>query len=286
MEAAILYYMVGIPLCTEMQLYTKEDKKKHLCTKSTQMEQLHGFMKEGKFQRRAQELVHGMPMPMPLPLGTVTPKGDLPTETTFTIFLLMQRFFANKEQGSKADIVALFWLSYESNYTVLPAKDARALEQMHVHVQYIPKSPHENFYRTNVDKFRILGLTQYRRVLFMDGDVFSLGSLDYLFEMSDGKDAILKENVVMQGVFEPANGGFFMLAPSAEDLSLINSILQCSEEYSRQAPYPFFDWEQGWGHKIEPPEAVLPRVVPIGHFWLPLLTRVCCIIGSSTSRRA
>ena len=164
-----------------------------------------------------------------------------------------------RDHGSKSDIVALFQMSHHSNYTELPEEDSRVLEQMNVKIQYIPKSPNENFYRTNVDKFRILGLSDYRRVLFMDGDVMPTKNLDYLFEMSDGPNAVLKENVVMQGVWEPANGGFFMLAPNQDDLRLVNSIIQQREEYARTHPYPFFDVVNGWGHTHDPSDPWLAK---------------------------
>jgi hypothetical protein len=40
----------------------------------------------------------------------------------------------------------------------------------------------------------------------MDGDVIPTRNLDFLFEMSDGENDILKENLVVAGKLEPANG--------------------------------------------------------------------------------
>jgi alpha-N-acetylglucosamine transferase len=55
-----------------------------------------------------------------------------------------------------------------------------------------------------LDKFRILGMTEYRRVLFLDGDVVPLVNLDYLFELSDPAHTttptILMENLVVAGL--------------------------------------------------------------------------------------
>jgi hypothetical protein len=42
-------------------------------------------------------------------------------------------------------------------------------------------------------------------VLLIDGDVMPNTSLDYLFEMSDGENATLKENLITAGKMEPAN---------------------------------------------------------------------------------
>ena len=65
-----------------------------------------------------------------------------------------------------------------------------------------------------MEKFRVLGLTDYDRVLYMDADIMARGSMDYLFDLSmQGK---LQENIVFAGKTEPANGGTFMLAPKSD----------------------------------------------------------------------
>jgi hypothetical protein len=175
-----------------------------------------------------------------------------------------------RERGSKADVVAFFQMSFRSNATALPAEDIRLLDAMQVKIKYIPKSRDESFYRVMLDKFRILAMTQYRRVLFLDGDVIPLVNLDYLFELSDPTHTttptILMENLVVAGTMEPANGGFFMLAPHAGALQQVNNIIQTREEHARinikksapnnetkqQKMDKHFDVVQGWGHIIDP----------------------------------
>lgn len=178
-----------------------------------------------------------------------------------------------RERGSKADVVAFFQMSFHSNATALPAEDTRLLDTMQVKINYIPKSRDESFYRVMLDKFRILALTEYRRVLFLDGDVVPLVNLDYLFELSDPADTttptVLMENLVVAGSQEPANGGFFMLAPHAGALQQVNRIIQTREEHARnsinknqkssqeeesrqQKVDKHFDPVQGWGHVIDP----------------------------------
>jgi hypothetical protein len=95
-------------------------------------------------------------------------------------------------------------------------------------------------------------LVEYRRVLFLDGDVIPTRNLDFLFELSDGENAILKENLVVAGKLEPANAGFFMVAPKKGALEEINSIIQEQEVKARSLPYPYFDPVEGWGHVIQP----------------------------------
>jgi hypothetical protein len=159
-----------------------------------------------------------------------------------------------RSEGSKADVFVFFQMSYDSPSETLPEEDVRVLEAMNIKFRYIPKSKIENFFKTMLDKFRILGLTQYRRVLFMDGDVMPTRNLDYLFELSDGPDAILKPNFVITGSQEPANGGFFMLAPGEGELEEMNEIIHQREIKAQSLPYPYFDEVAGWGHEILPPD--------------------------------
>jgi hypothetical protein len=139
-------------------------------------------------------------------------------------------------------------LGYKSALLELVEQDQLLLNAMNIYVQYIPKAADESFYRTMLDKFLILGLTQYDRVLFMDGDVLARGNLDYLFDLS--AKGILKRNVVTAGKTEPANGGFFMVSPSADASERIMAIIRDKEERGSKLPYPHWDEDVGWGHKF------------------------------------
>ena len=124
------------------------------------------------------------------------------------------------------------------------------LEAAGITVKYLPKSQVlDNFFTAQMDKFRILDMVEYRRVLYMDSDVLPFCSLDYFFELSDGPDAILRENIVLVGISEPAQGGLFMLKPNHEDFveltEMMNKYLEGGGE---------FDKEIGWGHKITFPD--------------------------------
>jgi hypothetical protein len=118
-----------------------------------------------------------------------------------------------------------------------------------IKVIYIAKNEHESFYSLMLDKFRVLSLTQYDRVLFSDGDVLVRGSLDYLYDLSMA--GVLKENLVMAGTSEPANGGFFMLKPSNTAVDRIRNIIHDKEARGAQLEYPHFDRKVGWGHVFE-----------------------------------
>merc|ERR1719491_112342 len=123
---------------------------------------------------------------------------------------------------------------------------------MDIGITYIPKQEHESFYTVNMQKFRVLGMTEYSRVLFMDGDIMPLGNLDYFFQLSE--QGILKENVGMMGKYEPTNGGFWMVKP--QNIERCNTIIQERERKARESEYPFFDPVEGWGHTIIPPDHI------------------------------
>jgi len=161
-----------------------------------------------------------------------------------------------REEGSLVDVVAMFQMSYESGASTLPDEDVQWLEAMGVKIRYIPPSPSESFYDTVMDKFRIVSLTQYRRVLLLDGDVMPVANVDFLFELSDGPNAVLKESVVVRGPFEPANGGLFMLTPREGEWERIQEIVRKREESAANIPNGEgrrkFDEDTGWGHQIQP----------------------------------
>ena len=75
-----------------------------------------------------------------------------------------------------------------------------------------------------MDKFEILDLVQYSRVLFLDSDIMPFCNLDYLFHLSDWSNAVLKDNLVFAWRNEPANGGIFMLKPNHTDYLNIKEI--------------------------------------------------------------
>jgi hypothetical protein len=189
-----------------------------------------------------------------------------------------------RQYGSTADIVVFFQMSYNSIHNELPAEDIRWLKQMGVRIMYIPKSSQESFYQLQVrverqtntsllnkisladdrhlvlcnqlNKFRILSLTEYRRVLFMDADVMPISNLDYLFELSER--GVLQPTMIVAGEKEPANGGFFMLQPSPDGLETISRIIQAKVDHLKRLrtkdDVVMFDPVWGWGHTILPPD--------------------------------
>ena len=184
-----------------------------------------------------------------------------------------------KKSGSTADMVVFFQLSCTTTMEELPPNDVRLLEALGVTIVYIPKSKHQGFYEITLEKFRILGLVQYERVLFMDADVMPLlVNLDYLMELSlastnssstkttkGSSDAPrIHENVVIAGTQEPSTAGFFVLAPGDVDdnkLDKLHQVIATREKNARDLPFPKFDVVNGWGHAIRPPDHWKTRVL-------------------------
>ena len=158
--------------------------------------------------------------------------------------------------GSTADVVGFFQLSYAyKGSDSLPDEDLRALRGLGIKIYYIERSEHESFYETVLNKFKILQLTHYRRVLLMDGDVMPVTNLDYLFELSDDNkhgpgNSTLRENIVVSGLWEPSNAGFFMLTPSLGDYDKIQEVIQKRYQQAK-VDGVLFDEVKGWGHVIE-----------------------------------
>ncbi len=154
-----------------------------------------------------------------------------------------------KRHHSNADVVCLIRMHVDTNYTSLPPEDERILTAGGVIIKYIPRPLTDNFHTAMMDKFRILQLTEYQRVIYLDADVLPLNNLDYIFHQSVGPNATLQENTVLTYHSEPCNGGFFMLKPNEEDYDVITRIIERREMQGYD-----FNETIGWGHVMTPPD--------------------------------
>mmetsp|Transcript_33610 Transcript_33610/g.100194 ORF Transcript_33610/g.100194 Transcript_33610/m.100194 type:complete len:459 (-) Transcript_33610:2288-3664(-) len=177
--------------------------------------------------------------------------------------------------GSKADVVVLIRMSAKAKTEKILAEDEHLLRKSGVIIQYLPKSKSkesDSFYTAMLDKFWILELVQYSRVIFMDSDVIPLCNLDYIFELSDpdpasGQKSVLKENLVLAYKTEPAQGGFFMMKPGAGEFAELQEVIRIREERAKDMPWPPFDEVWGWGHVIVPPDSWVRIDGPGGTNW-------------------
>jgi hypothetical protein len=156
------------------------------------------------------------------------------------LYQVLINAFVLKEAGSSSDIVLFVQMAYDSIHDSLPADDLRYLDQMNVSVRYIEKYRQESFDSIIMDKFRILQLTHYEKIIFCDSDVMLLESLDYLFELSDR--GVLRSNLVFATELVPATGHIFMLSPLDGDWEHIMEISEHSGEV--------WNATHGWGHRF------------------------------------
>ncbi|KAL7563031.1 hypothetical protein ACA910_013552 [Epithemia clementina (nom. ined.)] len=170
-------------------------------------------------------------------------------------------------RGATADIVALIQLSQNTPDTQLPDQDVRPLEALGVKVRYLTKETGvEDYYELQFRKFDILSLTEYRRVLYLDGDVMPLGNLDYFFHLSGGdveenahnSTSILKRNILLSGLLAPANGGFFLATPHMDRFHQVKDIIRRRKNTFVDG-VASFDIVEGWGHVMEPHDPWLAR---------------------------
>jgi hypothetical protein len=85
-----------------------------------------------------------------------------------------------------------------------------------------------------VESKKIVSFTDYKRVMFMDGDMIPMTNLDYYFHLSDPEctdlPTELKSNFIMASKGEPCNTGMFMVTPSKEAFDDYIGILKISSQ--------------------------------------------------------
>jgi hypothetical protein len=104
------------------------------------------------------------------------------------------------------------------------------------------------------DKFYILNMTEYKRVMFLDADTIPLTNLDYYFHLSDPeyKDVptLLKPFFLFATRNEPTNGGMFIAEPSKHIYEQYKEAVRIQHEKAKTLPYPHFDKQEGWGYSF------------------------------------
>ena len=149
-----------------------------------------------------------------------------------------------RKHGSKADIVAFFMMHIDSNSMQLPAEEEEMLYLMGVQIRYLPKATDwqgsTSWKVSTLNKVHLLNMTEYRRVLFLDGDAMPSTNLDYMFYLSEGEDAILKETVIISTRRSPMWAGFFLTTPNSTAYKILL-------EEIRHVAVKKFDKYWGWG---------------------------------------
>jgi hypothetical protein len=153
-----------------------------------------------------------------------------------------------RDAGSKAEFVVLVHLTSSSTSskksTELPDEDYQLFRALHIQIKYLPPTPSvvNEFSTLVIEKFRILELVQYDRVMFLDADVMPYCNLDYLMELTYGPHAMLQENVLISIGDTPASGTLFVLTPGPEDFARLLNVLAKWNWY-----WFSFKTTTGWG---------------------------------------
>lgn len=189
-----------------------------------------------------------------------------------------------RHQGSTADVVLWCQISSKSNATTLPRRHEAWLSSAGIQLRYLPQTKTESFIDIIMEKFRILSMTEYRRVLFLDSDLLPMGNLDYFFTLSDpqaprtpeywhdgladtrGQPPLkLKENIILAGLNVPMCAGFFMVNPRPGDYERALELIHRKflEGYQRDLENEdtdvLIDPVNGWGHRITRPDYWMTR---------------------------
>jgi hypothetical protein len=180
---------------------------------------------------------------------------DRPAYKGFVYDILVSANLLRK-LGSTCDIWVWAQLSANSTLQDLPAEDKRMFQALNIHVELLEKPEHDSFAHIVFEKFRLLQMTQYKRVMFLDADAIPLANLDYMFHLSDPDNpkepTLLRPNLIMASRGEPVNAGMFILEPKEGDWEFLQGIIERKEQSAKDLhlSYPHFDRQNGWGHNF------------------------------------
>ena len=109
---------------------------------------------------------------------------DKPSYKGFVWTILISANILRRE-GSEADLWVYARLSPNSTLEELPDDDKRMFRALDINVILLDKPKKESFAQVVYDKFLTITMTDYKRVMFLDGDMMPMTNLDYIFHMSD-----------------------------------------------------------------------------------------------------
>lgn len=160
-----------------------------------------------------------------------------------------------REKGSTADFVLWAQISPESKSLngKLPEEDERLLREVGVQIRMLDKVHNESFAQLVYEKFRVLTMTEYKRVIFMDADIMPRSHLDYIFHLSvsnDGLPPLLRPNLILATRGEPCNTSMFMVEPSMNGWKLLKDTIERQHKEGAKLDYPHFDRKRGWGYSF------------------------------------
>lgn len=149
------------------------------------------------------------------------------------------------KSNTTADILLRVRMAANSPLERLPVEQEEWLNKSGILFDYMPKLPVDNFGVATLEKFRVLELLEYDRVLFLDSDVLPMCNMDYLFEESYRKGGLLSDFVVLSDSVAPFAGGCFLVTPQKGEFDRVLDIVRRHRNRSLT-----FDTNIGWGHEL------------------------------------
>mmetsp|Transcript_54136 Transcript_54136/g.61230 ORF Transcript_54136/g.61230 Transcript_54136/m.61230 type:complete len:496 (+) Transcript_54136:96-1583(+) len=151
-----------------------------------------------------------------------------------------------RKKGSEADFVLWAQLAPDSKLIGrIPAEDERLLRLVGVQVRMLDTVEKDSFTQIVYEKFRVLSMTEYQRVIFLDGDIMPRSNMDYIFHLS--RKGVLRPNLILATRGEPCNTAMFMVTPSESNWERMQSIIKRRHDEVAKMPHPHFDFNIGWG---------------------------------------
>ena len=151
---------------------------------------------------------------------------------------------ALKESKSSAD----FWVMIVSSVgqEKLPPNDESLLQRNNVKYKYIkpPWNVVDGVGGVMLAKIYCWTLVEYKRVLYIDSDIFPTSSMDVYFQ--------LPRTTGFAGGRSPLNGGWFLLTPSLDVFEGFKKLIETRGDLEPgDKPPPTWDPEVGWGSPLD-----------------------------------
>ncbi|CAB9506931.1 expressed unknown protein [Seminavis robusta] len=170
-----------------------------------------------------------------------------------------------RDSGSTADMVVLVHMATAN--TKLPPEHTQWLTNLNIRIIYVPTAPSvvNEFSTIPFEKFRILDLIEYKRVLYMDADVTPHCNLDYIMDLSmpndnDDSPPLLQENLIVSLAKAPATGSLFMLAPGPGKFAKLMKVAADSANSLGWRDGP--GWSKSGGGRVNPWRALGGSTLP------------------------
>ena len=165
-----------------------------------------------------------------------------------------------EHNATTADIILMVRMSNSIKEIRLAQEVENWLRKANIKLRYLPKVAVDNFGTASIEKFRVLELIEYDRVLFLDGDRIPNPKTinnnndpnnhmgDDIFQQSytnSDNNLEIAEYVGYSGRIAPITASIFMVTPK---IGMFESVMDIIHKHRNTST--IFHEEDGWGHNI------------------------------------